>query len=161
MEAASQLVIDNLQSSCEMMAHLAAQYELDCRQLKALGVKWLAKRVKCWHKGSEKYLRQFIDRLLYFEEAPGYNAGAVTTVASIDAVLERDLALVDAAHEALTGFRSAAWKAEADYTPDIYEHAIGELEHQAKHIARERALIAKLGEPGYIGARLGDGDCDE
>jgi bacterioferritin (cytochrome b1) len=156
-EAGNQKVIDNLQTSCELFAHLAAQYNLDVHQLKMLGVKWLAHRAKCWHKGSGKFLGQFVDRLLYFDEAPSYEPGEITTAESVDALLERDLDLVNAAHEALTGFRKDAWNAEADYTPDVYEHAIGELEHQAKHIARERALIQKLTEPGYIAARLGDG----
>jgi bacterioferritin (cytochrome b1) len=160
LEAASQTVIDNLQTSVALMAHLCAQYELDCRQVKMLGVKWLARHIKCWRKGSCTFLGQFIDRLLYFGESPSYDSGEVTTAASLDAILEREYALVDAAHEALTEYRAAAWKAEADYTPDIYEHAIGQLEHQAKHIARERALIAKLGEPGYIAARLSDGSDD-
>lgn len=162
MEAASQPVIDNLQAACELMAQLAAQYGLDARQFKALGVKWLAKRVKCWHKGSEKFLGQLIDRLLYFGEKPKYDVGSVTIGAdTIDGVLAEELDLVGEAHDALVAYRKAAWNAEADYTPDIYEHAIGELEHQAKHIARERALIQKLGEAGYVGARLGDGSDDE
>ena len=157
MEAANQKVIDNLESSCNLMAHLAAQYSVDARWLKALGVKWLAKHAKCWQKGSAKYLDQFVDRLLYFGEAPSYNAGVVTTSDTIDSTLARELDLVTVAHDTLAGFRAAAWQSEADYTPDVYEHAIGELEHQAKHILRERNLIAKLGEAAYIGARLSDG----
>jgi bacterioferritin (cytochrome b1) len=156
-EAGNQKVIDNLQESCALMAELAAQYKLDVHQLKALGVKWLAKRAKCWHHGSGKFLGQFIDRLLYFGESPKYDVGIVETADTIEALLKRDLDLVNAAHEELTSFRKDAWNAEADYTPDIYEHAVGELEHQAKHIARELALIAKLTEPGYISARLSDG----
>jgi bacterioferritin (cytochrome b1) len=160
-EAANQKVIDNLQTSCELMAHLASQYDVDVRQLKALGVKWLARRAKCWHQGSEKYLGQFLDRLFYFGESPEYNAGDVAAADTIDSLLERDLELVGAAHDALADFRKAAWDAEADYTPDVYEHAIGELEHQEKHILRERELIAKLGENAYIACRLGDGSDKE
>ena len=157
MEAGNQKVIDNLQESCALMAHLAAQYKLDALQLKALGVKWLAKHAKCWHHGSGKFLAQFVTRLLYFEESPSYDPGEVSTADTIEALLKRDLDLVNSAHETMAGFRKAAWDAEADYTPDIYEHAVGELEHQAKHIARELGLIAKLTEPGYIAARLSDG----
>jgi bacterioferritin (cytochrome b1) len=157
MEAASQAVIDNLQTSCQMLAHLAEQYRVDKYQLKAMGLKWLAKRVKCWYAGSEKYLAQLIERLLYFDEDPEYDAGPVSGSDDIVELLTRASGLVYAAIEKLGEFRKAAWDAEADYTPDIYEHAICEFERQAKHIDRELALIAKLGEPGYIACRLGDG----
>ncbi len=156
MEAPSQAVLDDLQTSCQLFAHLAGQYQVDRRQLKAMGLKWLACRVKDWYEGSEKYLRQFIDRLLYFDEDPEYDAGKTGGADSIDALLQRAQQLTYDAFEQLTVFRKRAWDARADYTADIYEHAICELEEQAVKIERERALIKKLGEPGYIGARLED-----
>lgn len=157
MKAPDKATIDNLQASCQFMAHLAGQYQVDVRQLKAMGVKWLAKRVKCWYAGSETHLRKFIDRLLYFETDPSYNAGPVESFDSITAFLERSHANALTAHDELTNFRADSFEAEADGTTDIYEHAIQELEYQLKHIEREQRLIAKLGEPGYIGSRLEDG----
>jgi bacterioferritin (cytochrome b1) len=158
MEAPNQTVVDNLQTSCQVMAHLAGQYQVDVQQLKAMGLKWLAKCVKKWYQGSEKYLRQFVDRLLYFSVDPEYDAGETAGADNVDALLERAETLVYAALDSLTGFRKAAWDARADYTPDVYEHAIKALEYQAVTIERERALIKKLTEAGYIGSRLEDGD---
>lgn len=149
-------VIANLQTACQLEAHLAAQYQVDVQQLKAMGLNWLAHRVKKWYSGSEAQLRTFIDRLLYFGTDPTYEAGTVTGADSVDGLLERAQGLVYAALDQLDDFRKAAWDAKADYTADIYEHAIRDLEKQAIKIDRERNLIQKLGEPGYIGARLED-----
>lgn len=153
---ANATVISNLQVSCGLMAHLAAQYQVDVRQLRVMGMGWLACRVKKWYGGSEQYLRKFIDRLLYFDTDPEYDAGAVSGAASIKALLQRDEDLVYKALDQLRTFRKAAWNVVADYTPDIYEHAIGELENQAFKIERELNLIAKLGENGYVASRLED-----
>jgi bacterioferritin (cytochrome b1) len=156
MEAPDKKTIANLQTAAQLLAHLAGQYQVDVRQLKAMGLKWLACRVKKWYAASEDHLRKVIDRLLYFDADPEYDAGAVSGADTVEEVLQRAQDLVYAAHEQLVKFRAQAWEAQADYTPDVYEHAIHDLEHQAFKIERERALIKKLGEPGYIGARLED-----
>jgi bacterioferritin (cytochrome b1) len=122
-----------------------------------MGLNWLAKCVKKWYASSEEHLREFLDRLLYFDQDPEYDAGQVSGATSIDGLLERAETSVYAAFEQLCEFRKKAFEARADYTADIYEHSIRCLEKQAVKIERERALIAKLGEPGYIGARLEDG----
>lgn len=155
-EQASAKVIADLQSACELLAHLTGQYQVDVRQLKAMGLKWLAHCVKKWYGETEDQLRIFIDRLLYFDTDPEYDAGTVAGTDGVDALLARDEDLVYTALEQFIKFRGNAWNAQMDYTPDLYEHAIKELEEQGYKIRRERRLIAKLGEPGYVGARLED-----
>jgi bacterioferritin (cytochrome b1) len=156
MKAPNAQVTENLQTACQIFAHLAGQYQVDKHQLHAMGLNWLASRIAKWKKGACCQLGIFIDRLLYFDTDPDYELGAVAGADSVDAILERAQGLVAAGLEQLVGFRKAAYEALADYTPDIYEHAIRELEKQAYKIERERSLIRKLGEPGYIGARLED-----
>jgi len=156
MEAPNETIIENLQTGAQMLSHLAGQYRVDATQLNVMGLKWLAQRVKCWYKGTEEQLDKFHKRLLYFDTDPTYDIGAVEGIDSVDGLLEQAGSLVEAILEKFYAYRKAAWDALADYTPDVYEHAIQELEHQAKKIERERDLIKKLGEPGYIGARLED-----
>ena len=150
-------ISSDLQAGCQILSHLAGQYRVDVQQLKALGVKWLAKRAKCWYKGSEGQLDILIKSLLYFGVDPEYDAGSVTGANTITEMLERDESLVYAALEFMCAARKTSWDILADYTPDVYEHCIEELQHQAKHIERELHLIGLKGEADYILSRLGDG----
>lgn len=156
MEAPSKQIVDDLNSAAQMLAHLSAQYRVDIKNIKSLGPKWLAKRVKCWYHETEEHLDKIVCRLFYFGEDPDYEVGQVVGADDVVEILKRAEALVYAAHDAFCDFRKSAWEAKADYTPDIYEHAIHALERQAYQIERELELIKKLTEPGYIGARLED-----
>jgi bacterioferritin (cytochrome b1) len=158
MKAANPQIIEDLQTSAQMLAHLAGQYQVDVQNLKCMGVKWVANHVRCWYKGSEEQLRRMIKRLFQFGVDPEYDAGAVAGADTIDEILDRAEGLVTAAHDQMCVFRYNAYQAKPDYTSDIYEHAIHELEHQLTHIERERELIKKMGEASYVGARLEDGD---
>ena len=151
MEAANQTVVDNLQTACQLMAHLAGQYQIDVRSLKAYGLKSLSKCIRNGYGDAEEYLRQFIDRLLYFGELPTYNAGIVAALAEPEDILKRAKGLVYDGLDKFHGFRKQAWEAEADYTCDIYEHAVHMLEKQAIKIDRE---LKNLGVEGYLGASL-------
>ena len=156
MEAPDKSIIDNLQTAAQMISHLAGQYRVDQRNLHAMGLKWLQKKVKCWYHKTEDQLDKMLDRLLYFGVDPDYDIGAVSGADTVTDLLDKDHGLVYALLEKLIEFRKAAWEIQTDYTPDIYEHAIECFEHQAYKIEREQELIKKLGEPGYIGARLED-----
>lgn len=145
-----------LQAACATMAHLAAQYRLDRRQLKAIGLDWLACRVGKWYSASEHHQDKFIDRLLYTGNAPAYDTGSVTTAPSVTGLLQRASTLVYAALDQFVGFRKSAWETRADGVTDLFEHAVQELEHQAVKIEREVALIGKIGENDYIASRLED-----
>lgn len=156
MKAPSDQIIEDLQTTCQLLAHLAGQYQVDARQLKAMDLKWLAKCVKTFYQGSECFLRKFIDRILYFGKDPEYDAGTTAGSDSVEEILTRAGGLVYAAHDQLCEFRKRAWETKADYTPDIYEHAIHELEHQAIEIEKQLELLKTLGDAGYIGSRLED-----
>ena len=152
-------IIENLQTGAQMLSHLAGQYRVDVTQLKVMGLKWLASRVKDWQKATEFQICKFHKRLLYFETDPAYDIGAVEGIESVDGLLEQAGGLVQAILDQFYDYRKAAWDARADYTPDVYEHAIQELEHQAMKIERERSLIVETAKPKegpYIGARLED-----
>jgi len=156
MKAANSQIIDDLQTSAQMLAHLAGQYQVDVQNVKVMGVKWLAKHLRCWYGGSEDQLRKIIKRLFQFGVDPEYDAGSVAGASTLDEILERAEALVTAVHDQMCGFRYRAYEAKPDYTSDLYEHAIHELEHQLTHIERERELIKTVGNAGYISARLED-----
>ncbi len=156
MKAPSQEIIDNLQSAAEMLAHLAMQYRVDKKNLKALGLDWLAGKVAGWYHETEEQLDKVNCRLLYFDTDPSYDVGEVAGADDVVQILERDYKLTYDAHEAFCGFRKTAWDTKADYTPDIYEHALKEMGHQARKIEMELALLKKLGEQGYISGRLED-----
>lgn len=149
-------IIKNLQTSCQIFAALAGQYQVDVEHLGAAGLGWLKHCVKKWYVGSECFLRKFIKRLDKFGVSAIYDPGSTVAYTDVASMLNRQYAAVSAAHASLVGFRKSAWDVESDYTPDIYEHAIGELEHQICKIYREIQLVKQLGEPGYIGARLED-----
>lgn len=157
MDAPNKQIIEDLQSAAQMLAHLSAQYRVDVKNIKSMGLKWLAKLVKGWYHDTECYLDKINGRLLYFGVDPDYEIGEVAGADDIEEILKRAEALVYAAHDAFCDFRKSAWDAKADYTPDIYEHSIHSLEEQAFQIERELNLLKKLTEPGYIGARLEDG----
>jgi hypothetical protein len=153
---ADKQTVKNLQDSAQRLASLAGQYQIDVRWLKALGLGWLACYFKKWYGSTEDQLRIFVDRLLYIEAPVSYQAGKVTTPDDLATLLsDREKTVYDIL-DAFKDYRKASWDIEADYTPDIYEHAIRELEKQAVKLARERKLLEKLTEPGYIGARLED-----
>jgi bacterioferritin (cytochrome b1) len=158
MTPGDEAIIENLQTGCQILSHLAEQYRVDARQLHAMGVGWLQDRIHCFYQKSERFLDKFIDRLLYFDTDPEYDAGKVTGADSITDILERDGALVYAALEQFWGFRKHAWDVQPDATTDLYEHAIQMLEKQAYKIERELGLIKEVGGEGsYIAARLEDG----
>ena len=150
--------ITNLQTTCGLLAHLAGQYQVDVPQLKAMDMDWLAKRVKCWYRLSEKQLRTVIKRLLYLGEDPVYDAGKVEGAQTVSQVLERAEKNVSSALDQVVDFRKQSWDARADYTPDIFEHVVRDLEGQLFKIQRELKVLGSLGEPEYIAARLEDGD---
>jgi bacterioferritin (cytochrome b1) len=58
--------------------------------------------------------------------------------------------------EFMEGARKRAWDTVADYTPDIYEHAIGAVEKIAYETEQQLNLIKEIGLPAYIAARLDD-----
>jgi bacterioferritin (cytochrome b1) len=157
---ASKTTITNLQSSAQRLASLADQFQLDARWVKAMGVKWLAHHIDKWHEQAERHSQIFIDRLFYIELAVSYQPDEVSAPSlnngTVEAVLLSEQKLVASALDAFMGYRKAAWDEQADYTPDLYEHAIECLEKQSVKLARDLRLLGKLTEPGYIGARLED-----
>lgn len=150
-------VIENLQTTCQVLAALAAQYQVDVQQLKTMDLDWLACRVKKWYGAAECHLRIAMKRLLYYGEDPTYSVGEVTGADSVEALLKRAETNVYAAFEQFCTFRKTAWDIRADGVVDIYEHMVQEMECQAFKIERELDLLGLLREPGYIAARLEDG----
>lgn len=156
MKVPNQATVDNLQASTQMLAHFAEQFAADVRQLKALGLGWLAKCVKGWYSTVEGHRRIFLDRILFYDTDPAYDVGSVVGMDSVDGMLGRTQTWIGNGLDQLKGFRRAAWDSDMGYTSDLYEHLIRDFEKIGIKIQRERALIKKLGEPGYIGSRLED-----
>ena len=104
-------------------------------------------------------LGQMIKRLFQFGVDPEYDAGSVAGGSTVEDILSRAEELVTAAHDQFCVFRKNAYEAVADYTSDIHEHAIQDLEHILTHVERELELIKKTRDPmegAYVGARLED-----
>ena len=150
-------VVKNLQTSCAVLAHMAEQFRVDEKNLKNMDLDWLAARVDKWYGKAECHLGKFIKRLLYYGVDPKYDCGSVTNAADVESLLKSALAMSSAALDQFNEFRQQAWEAKAGYLPDLYEHAIDDLEHIVYKAQRELKLIDGLTEPGYIGARLEDG----
>ena len=155
---ADKTTIANLQDACAQLSSLKEQYRVDAVWVHSeYDMDWLKHRIKKWYSGAECHLGRFIKRLDYYGVQPTYATAKVQTNDSLDGMLARQEKMVYDALEAFENYRNAALEAKAGATTDDFEHAIQELEYDAIKIERERRLIAKLGEPGYIGARLEDG----
>jgi len=154
---ADKTTIANLQTTCSLLSSLKEQYRVDVYQLKGMDLDWLACRVKKWYHRAEHHLGLFIKRLIYLEQDPVYDTDTVKGISGVDAMLSDREDTLYGILDQLVAFRAAAWDSRADSIPDLYEHAIQDLENDVWKIERERKLIATLTEPGYIGSRLSDG----
>jgi bacterioferritin (cytochrome b1) len=149
-------VIADLQSSCAMLATAAEQYRVDCKALKAIDLDWLAHKVKGWYSDSECHLELMLKRLFAFDADPSYTVGKVGSGGNVTDLLQRSLKGAQAMFDAFCTFRKNSWNARADSVPDLYEHAVQDIEKWIICIERELKLIEGMGLPGYIGSRLED-----
>jgi hypothetical protein len=161
MKAANKQVIDDLQTGAQMLAHIAGQFKVDKINLNVMGLKWLAKRLCKWHHMTGHQLCIVTKRIFQFGEDPEYDAGTVSGADTVEEILTRAEELVTAAHDQFCEFRKATYEAKADYTSDIWEHAIQDLDHILTHVEREITLLTKTlhgAEAAYVGSRLDDSE---
>lgn len=159
MKPGSPQVVADLQTGAALLAHLAGQFKVDKVNLKVMGLKWLARRAAKWHHISGDQLCILTKRLFQFGVNPEYDAGTVNGADTVSEILNRAQKLVTDAHDQFCAFRKTAYEAKTDYTSDILEHVIQDLEHILTHVEREQALILKTREPlegAYVGSRLAD-----
>ena len=149
-------VVTDLQDAAQILAHIGEQFMADAKQLKKLGVKWLARYFKKWAREAQGHLGKVVSQILAYGEDPDYECGKVEGADEVDDVLTRAETLLAGGHDTFCDFRKASWDAKADYTPDIYEHAIGDFQDALVQVETEIHLVGSLGVPGYIGARLED-----
>jgi bacterioferritin (cytochrome b1) len=147
-------VITSLQESAGEVAHLVETYRVYRKCMKNIGAKPLASDIKGFYKGSEDQLGKLLKRIIFYEQTPTFSVGKITGSDSIGVVLGNCMQRVTYLLSVLYKNRRAAWDAKADYTADIYEHAVLEFEGQLVKIRREKKLLAELGEKGYMGAQV-------
>lgn len=146
-------VLADLQTTCGILATIAEQYRVDGYQIRNLGLKDLGhKFYPHWHQAIECHLNGAIKQLLNFGADPNYQIGSITTAADVRTLIQRDSEMLNRAFAALCGFRAAAWSIRADYVPDLYEHAIDEVQHQINKLEQWLRLIAGIGPGDFIGA---------
>lgn len=150
-------IVEDLNTMAQMLAHLAGQFQIDKINVKRFGVDWLSDKICKWYKKSECHLRIVVERLFYFGEDVEYDAG-VTSGGSdtLSDILTRANKMAYATLDFAEGARRRAWDIRADYTPDVYEHIIEDVEKIAFQTEQQLNLIKVQGEPAYIGSRLED-----
>ena len=149
-------VISDLQSAAQMLATAAEQYRVDKRQLKGIDLDWLAHKVGHWYDDAECHLGIVLKRLIMFDTDPSYTVGKVAGGGNVTDLLSRSLKGAQGLFDALCQYRKNAWNIRADGVPDVYEHAVQDVEKWIVCIERELKLIAGMGLPAYIGSRLED-----
>ncbi len=143
-------IADNLLIAGQMLAQMSEQFAADVAQLDEKKVVYLKKLVKCWYRKVEEQRQIVGERLLEFGVDPKYQIGEVASTDAIGDILERAEQLVTAAHQKFCEYRKAAWNIVADYTPDIYEHAIRKLEKILGDVENEQELLEAYGDKGYL-----------
>jgi len=148
-------VIGDLLASCGQLATIAEQYRLDGYALRNAGLKDLGRKFyaeQSWHQDIETHLNLFIKQLLNFESDPNYTVGPVATGGDVSLLLRRNLAAIYGAFNAMCERRAFAWDTRADAVPDLYEHAIKEVQHQINKIERYLRVVDGIGVKDFVGA---------
>ena len=146
-------VINDLQTSCGLLATIIEQYRVDGMQIRVLGLKGLGRKFyPHWHQALESHLNIFLKQLLRFGADPSYQVGPVTTAADLRALFTRNAESATRAFAMMCNSRKKAWNSRADAVPDEYEHAIQDLQSQIEHMEEWLKLIAGLGPQDFIGA---------
>ena len=152
-------VIADLQKFLAMEIQLSAQYALDARTLRDLGLKSLGKRICNFGDDCEDYVKKLSKRLLFFGVKPEYSL--TLTVQTNDNLTGMFQAALDAEAEIVAAYNDAAivaMNAKDDNTRNLFEHLIKfhEMNHSGKtggaHIdwlQRKLAQIAEYGEKEF------------
>ena len=118
-------VIAALQAAIPMELALSAQYKLDARNLKHLGLKKLGCKLAYFAKDCDRFVGKLADRLLYFDVAPQYSVTLNANTA--DGLTAMFQAACDAEAELVTAYNEsalAAMNAKDDNTRNLFEHLI-------------------------------------
>ena len=146
-------VIGDLLATCGQLAGMQEQYRVDSYAIRNLGLKNLGRKFyPKWHQALECHLNRIIKQVFAFEENPSYQMLPAQSGGDIRAMFTRDLTALRQMFLALCARRKAAWDLRADYVPDLYEHAIADVQAQIEHIERWMRLIEGIGPGGFVGA---------
>lgn len=135
---------------------MAEQLRSDRASLKSIDLDWLRLRMSKWKHKAKHHLNIMLERLVLCGEDGKYSPGSVASGGTIQTVLARNLVAANALRMAMCDSRKAAWGIIADGLPDIYEHAIQDMEAMIGEIETQQRLIIQLGPDGYVSARLED-----
>lgn len=149
-------VIQGLNVTAQMLANLSAQYRVYKINLSKFGLKWLSKKIGKKYCCCEGQLDIVLCRIFYYGEDPEYNVGSVAGATKVTEILTHCGQMVKATLDHAIEQRVSSYQAMADYTTDIYEHLIEDLEKHEYFIQQQLGLIAMMGEAAYVGARLED-----
>ena len=149
--------IDNLIAAAQMEASLAGQYSLDMTVLKYQDVEWVSKFVKGLYKDAECWLRgDIMERICQLGGRAEYQADAVVYNDSVSAIF--DLAIGN--ETAVSQFAETAGTEAMDegdrHSAHLFDHLAKRTDRHIAELKAQRALVTKMGEPGYVGSRLAD-----
>ena len=148
-------VIGDMMASCGQLATMCEQYRVDGYAIRNLGLKNLGRKFyPKWHQALECHLNAIIKQVFDFSEDVSYTLLPAQSGGDIRALFTRDLTALGQLFLALCARRKAAWDLRADYVPDLYEHAIDDVQSQINHIERWQRVIAGIGPGGFVGALL-------
>ena len=147
-------MVQDLRTACGILATIAEQYRIDGYGMRFLGLKELGRKFyPGWHQDIECHLNLFIKQILRFEDDPLYPIGALQAgAADIRGVLRRDREAATSAFNALCAMRTRAWNVRADRVPDLFEHAVDEVQHQVEKLEQIERIVAGIGPADFVGA---------
>jgi bacterioferritin len=147
-------VIAGLQAALPLEATLQLQYQADARMLKEMGLKSLGSKASDHGDAARGFLDQLMKRLLFFQESVAYAPDAVEDRSDISSLFAGELALEMAVVTPYEQQIRVATAALDDTTRNLYEHLLKWHQGHVKNIERQMALLDKLGEQGYISAKI-------
>lgn len=147
-------VIKSLQAAAAQEAHLNLQYRLNARSLKFMGLKKLTCKMKKFGDGAHWFLKKVIDRILFLEGDPGYDAAAVVEQTSVTDLLKNALALEMAIVQPYEQNIQTAMKALDDTTRNLFEHLLKWHQYHIGWLEQQLRLIDGLGEAEYMAEKL-------
>ncbi len=149
-------IIAGLNGTCAMLSHLCNQLAVYKTNISKFGLDWLACKLGKKCGCVEDQLSIFVKRIFYYREDPEFEIGTVKGADSVTEILNDSLSLVNAVLDFAVEQRKVAWGIRADYTPDLYEHLICDMEKAEYFFEQQLNLITMMTEPAYVGARLED-----
>ena len=150
---APQQTTNALESVIPLEAHLKAQYELNCRDLKYEGIDGLAKRIKAWEKDVCAWVKRLIDETIMLDGDPTYQISDLKQFGTITDLLEDALQQETGLYDFYTKKAAALRDAGDEAEGHVFQHFCKWHRGHIGDIEKELGLLARAGETGYIAIR--------